>query len=380
MRFNATAMLCLFAGLTLPATPAYAADTKSDATRPGAWSWALSGSAYAYFTFDEKADDDLEHYEGASATWTGTLEGGGYKDIVEFGFAIDHEYPADNLLLAPSFNIRREGTGHGFSLEASATYTIDHDARVDDGWDTPSVLLYAEDDRFGRIDLGSTGSALNNGCIQPPNVADNFANEDFVTVGTCPGYDTSPLVRYTPPSLGGLTVAVSYMPRGIIALDAEEAEESAAVSLNLERGIAGGTLTASLGVEQVLSTSAPASGADPTPTSYQGGFAFEKGKWTFGAAFGATDVSQAHEDEWGVGFGLAYKPTEQFSASAEIIFDDYGDAGVRTTETGLGLTAIWKPEPEDRLVLDAAFWAVERRAAANSRSLLKFGVGVSTSF
>lgn len=374
-RLLATLPACLLTGLA----PAIAADRLPE---PAASQWwhKWSGETYAYFTRDDQAADAVEHYAGVSITRISTFQAANHTDTVKLGVVLDHEHPAENLIAGPSFAFIRKGASYTFGLEASRTRTRCYGEIPSDEWDEPTWLVFAQTDRLGRIEAGVTGSALNGHCVQPPNVAHNFANEDFMTVGTCPGYDTRPLVKLASPQIGGITVRVSYMPDALGTLEDEEAEESLAAAIAYENKTAGGlTWKAGLGLEHVFDTRVPEGAPDPAPAAYQAGLSITNDVWTLGLAGAMTDSDLPGEDEHALAFGAAYVLSKQWSASGELALGQYGEDGRRIDEAGLGLTVAWKAIP-DRLTIDAALWTLRRTSPEAADDLVKFGLGVKTTF
>jgi hypothetical protein len=257
-----------------------------------------------------------------------------------------------------------------YDSEADPKLSVLDDPYVDLG-------IWLEGDRFGYLAYSYTSSAIGEHCIEAPSTGDNFGSSDYVTVGTCPAFDSRSVLFYRTPDLGGgVKVAASYMPEtGFESVEPGEAAESASLALILERTDAGGAVwTGSLGVEKVLQVE----GGGPRATALQAGLNWAKDGWTFGGAIAVTDNGDGKKER-GAGLGLSRDVTEKLSVSLGLNQSQSRAGGADLDETSVALIGMYSFEP-DKVILDAGVWHVRSKDAGVADDRTVVGVGFSLYF
>lgn len=62
--------------------------------------------------------------------------------------------------------------------------------------------IWVEGETFGYLAYSYTSSAIGEHCVEAPSTGDNFGSGDYVTVGTCPAFNSRSVLFYRAPDLG----------------------------------------------------------------------------------------------------------------------------------------------------------------------------------
>jgi hypothetical protein len=237
--------------------------------------------------------------------------------------------------------------------------------------------LSLKGEKFGYLAYSYTSSAIGEHCIEAPSTGDNFGQADYVTVGTCPAFDTRSVFFYRTPELGhGLKLAVSYMPEtGFESVEAGDVAQSASVALILEQtDTAGAEWTGSLGVEKVLKVEC----GGPEATAFQAGLNRAKDGWTIGGAVAIIDNGDGTEDQ-GWGLGVSREINEKLTVSLGVDHSQSRSDGENLDETSVAIVGMYSVVP-DKLILDGGLWQVRSTDEGVRDDRLVVGIGLSLSF
>jgi hypothetical protein len=270
----------------------------------------------------------------------------------------------------------------GLTFGAELFSEIVYDSEIDPRLslvDNPYVDLglWLEGERFGYLAYSYTSSAIGEVCIEAPSTGDNFGHGDYVTVGTCPAFDTRSVLFYGSPDLGGgLQIAASYMPETWFEnVDTGEATESVSLALFLDRtDDSGAQWTGSLGFEKVLKVE----GGGPEAMAYQAGLNRAKDGWTLGGSVALTDNGDGTQDR-GLGLGVSRQVTEKFVASLGINHSQSRREGASLDETSVALIGMYSFVP-DKVILDGGIWHIRTDDAGVVSDRTVVGVGFSLYF
>jgi hypothetical protein len=304
-----------------------------------------------------------------------TPEIGANLTLVRDGDTVDSETGYLDLTLL----WQREIGGLTFGVELFSEVAIDlqGDPKVDLVRPHIDPGLWIEGERFGYLAWSYTSSAIGEHCVEAPTAGDNFAQGDYVTVGTCPAFDTRSNLFYRTPDLGnGVKVAVSYMPQtGIESVEAGEAAESASVALILDRTDAtGAQWTGSLGAERVFRVE----GGGPEATAFQAGLNWAKDGWTLGGSVAVTDNGDRTQDR-GLALGVSRDVSDKFTASLGINHSQSRADGARLDETSVALIGMYSFVP-DKVILDGGIWHIRSDDAGVTDVRTVVGLGLSLYF
>jgi hypothetical protein len=257
-----------------------------------------------------------------------------------------------------------------YDSEADRELSVLDDPYIDLG-------LWLEGEGFGYLAYSYTSSAIGEHCIEAPTTGDNFGHADYVTVGTCPAFDTRSVLFYRTPDLGGgLQVAASYMPKtGFESVEVGEAAESASLALILDRmDETDAQWTGSIGVEKVLSVE----GGGPKATAYQAGLNWARDGWTLGGSVAVTNNGDGTEDR-GLGLGVSRDGTDRFTASLGVNHSQSRAGGARLDETSVALIGMYSFVP-DKVILDGGIWRIRSDDAGVADDRTVIGIGFSLYF
>lgn len=246
---------------------------------------------------------------------------------------------------------------------------------VDDPVVDPGFWVVA--DRFGYLAFSHTSSAIGEHCIEAPTTGDNFAQGDYVTVGTCPAFDTRAVLYYRTPDLGGgVKLAFSYMPETRVeSVEAGEVGESSSVAAILERELpSGATITASFGVERAFAVE----GGGPRPMAWQTGLNWAQDGWTLGGAAALTDNGDGTCDR-GFGIGVSRAATDRLTLSLGANRSESRAGGARLDETSVALIGMYTIVP-DRLLIDGGIWRIWSDDGGLREERTVLGIGLSLTF
>jgi hypothetical protein len=265
-----------------------------------------------------------------------------------------------------------------FGLEAFSEIIVDTaDDQAIKLIDDPYVDLglWLEGERFGYLAYSYTSSAIGEHCIEAPTTGDNVGGADYVTVGTCPAFDTRSVLFYRTPNLGGgLKLAASFMPEtGFESVEDGKAASSASMALIYEREASGGAAwTGSLGMETVLSVE----GGCPKAVAYQAGLNWAKDGWIIGGAAALTDNGDGTEDR-GFGLGVSREVTEKLTLSTSLNISRSRADGGLLDETSLAVIGMYSFVP-DKVIADMGIWQVRGDDAGvkSSRSVISIGLNL----
>jgi hypothetical protein len=237
--------------------------------------------------------------------------------------------------------------------------------------------LWLEGEGFGYLAYSYTSSAIGEHCIEAPSTGDNFGHGDYVTVGTCPAFDTRSVLFYRTPDLGrGLQVAASYMPEtGFESIEVGQAAESISLALILDRTDGSDAQwTGSIGVEKVLSVE----GGGPKATAYQVGLNWAKDDWTLGGSAAVTDNGDGTRDR-GLGLGASRDFDDKFTASLGVNHSQSRAGGANLDETSVALIGMYSFVP-DKVILDGGVWRIRSDDAGVVDDRTVTGLGFSLYF
>ncbi|MGL4237517.1 hypothetical protein [Tabrizicola sp.] len=235
--------------------------------------------------------------------------------------------------------------------------------------------LWLEGERFGYLAYSYTSSAIGEHCIEAPTTGENIGAGDYVTIGTCPAFDSRSVLFYRTPDLGGgLKLAASYMPEtGFESVESGEATSSASLALIYEReAMSGAIWTGSLGMEKVLAVE----GGGPEAVAYQAGLNWTKDGWTIGGAVALTDNGDWTEDS-GFGLGVSREVTDKLTLSTNLNVSQSRAAGARLDETSIAVIGMYSFVP-DKVIADMGVWHIrsDDAGAKSNRSVVSIGMNL----
>jgi hypothetical protein len=261
-------------------------------------------------------------------------------------------------------------SGLTYESESDPEFYVNDDPYVDVG-------LWLEGDDFGYLAYSDTSSAIGEDCVEAPSTGENFGQDDFVSVGTCPSFDSRSVLFYRTPDLGGgLQIAASYMPEtGFESVEDGEAAESASLALILDRTDASGAVwTGSIGFEKVLGVE----GGGPEATTFQAGLNWERDGWIVGGAVALTDNGDQTEDH-GIGLGVSREINEKLTVSFGMNQSRSRADGAELDETSAALIGMYSIVP-DTVILDGGIWHIRTTDGGIASSRNVIGIGLSAFF
>jgi hypothetical protein len=239
----------------------------------------------------------------------------------------------------------------------------------------PTWKLTLKGDRFGTLSLNDASSASGENCVQAASVGDIFDLTDHIDNTACPEYDDATVLYYQTPELaGGYQIAASYMTDAFGGLSKGDAERAISLGLTYAGAGFGGDISASLGVEHVLSVK----GSTVTMTAWQAGVNLEKADWLYGAALGYTDFSNG-DQSLGAQVAVTRKVSDGLDVGLGLNWSNTTEDGDTKRETSLGVVAEYVLL-EDHLTADAGLWQIQTDEAGVGSNDTVFGVGLTVEF